>query len=166
MRNLLTVAHITENLPTTINDSYTSPVIFTDGASRFLRFQVMQTLGKRDDSHTFAMSEFQIHEAIIDENESPYYQKDGVKEAFDALLAELQKIRLRISAGSANAEDCNSLRQAIKLAEQALENTTDIIAIDSGRSAMNNAIIYNLAGQRVSKVQKGIYIIGGKKVLK
>ena len=28
-----------------------------------------------------------------------------------------------------------------------------------------NAAIYNLAGQKVSKMQKGIYIVGGKKYL-
>lgn len=30
----------------------------------------------------------------------------------------------------------------------------------------SEADIYNLAGQRVNKAQKGIYIINGKKVLK
>lgn len=33
-------------------------------------------------------------------------------------------------------------------------------------SANNNNEIYNLAGQRVAKAQKGLYIIGGKKVVK
>ena len=30
----------------------------------------------------------------------------------------------------------------------------------------NNEAIYNLAGQRIGKIQKGINIIGGKKILK
>lgn len=40
---------------------------------------------------------------------------------------------------------------------------TDAIKAIAGES--ENAVIYNLAGQRVNKAQKGIYIINGKKVL-
>ena len=43
---------------------------------------------------------------------------------------------------------------------------TGIEAIDNGQLTMDNDEIFNLAGQRVSKAQKGIYIINGKKVLK
>ena len=40
-----------------------------------------------------------------------------------------------------------------------------IRTVDNGQWTMGNAI-YNLAGQRVSKVQQGrIYIVNGKKVL-
>lgn len=39
-----------------------------------------------------------------------------------------------------------------------------IQSIDNGQLTMNNAEIYNLAGQRVNKASKGIYIINGKKV--
>ena len=175
MRNMLPVARITENLPTAISDSYISPVIFTDGESRFLRFQVMQTLGKRADSHIFAMSEFQVHEVIIDEEASPYYQKAGVKEAFDALQTALQTIRPRIGANTASAEDCKSLRQAIEQAEQALENTTDIRNIE--HSTLNiehsDGAVYDLSGRKINvnssmfngQLPKGIYIVNGKKVI-
>lgn len=40
---------------------------------------------------------------------------------------------------------------------------TDAIKAIAGES--ENAVIYNLAGQRVNKAQKGIYIVNGKKVL-
>ena len=168
-RNLLPVARLTENMPTDISDTYVSPVIFTDGASRFLRFQVMQTLGKRADSHIFAMSEFQILEAIIDEAESPYYQKVGVKEAFDSLQAELQTIRPKISANTVSAEDCKSLRQAIEEAEKSLENTTDIKGIYYSQFTTHNEdAIYDLSGRRIihnSQLKRGIYIVNGKKVI-
>lgn len=39
-----------------------------------------------------------------------------------------------------------------------------VTGIDS-MNADNNAEIYNLAGQRVEKMQKGIYVVGGKKML-
>ena len=169
MRNLLPIARLTEDMPTDISDSYTSPVLFTDGDSRFLRFQVMQTIGNRSDSHVFAMSEFQVHNAIINEAESPYYQRPEVKDAFDALMAELQAIRPHIVANSATAEDRQSLREAIERAEQALENATEInsISMGNGQWRMDNEPRYNLAGQRVGKGQlkPGIYIVGGRKLV-
>ena len=42
---------------------------------------------------------------------------------------------------------------------------TGINTIDNGQLTMDNATIYNLAGQRVNKAQKGLYIVNGKKVL-
>lgn len=42
---------------------------------------------------------------------------------------------------------------------------TGIEAIENGEMTMDNATIYNLAGQRVSKAQKGIFIVNGKKVI-
>ena len=163
-RNFLPVARITEGMPKSIDESYTSPVIFTDGSTRFLRFQVMQTIGKRSDSRVFAMSEFQVHQAIIDEAESPYYLRPKVKEAFDALMSELQTLRTRIGANTATADDCLSIRQAIKRAEDALDDATEIKAVPAGALTEDKAI-YNLSGQRVDKPGRGIYIVGGKKVL-
>lgn len=42
---------------------------------------------------------------------------------------------------------------------------TAIEAIDNGDSKMDGDAIYNLAGQRVQKATKGLYIINGKKVM-
>lgn len=163
LTSFLPLARLTENMPSTISESYTSPVIFADDAMRTLRFQVMRTIGNRADSHVFAMSELQVHEAVIDENESPYYQKEGVKEAFDALQAVLKAKRPRIAAGTATNADREALRAAIEAAEQALENATEIKTVYG--SPLKEEVIYNLSGQRVSKAGKGIYIINGKKVL-
>ena len=46
------------------------------------------------------------------------------------------------------------------------DDATGINAIDNGELTIDNAAIFNLAGQRISKAQKGINIINGKKVLK
>ena len=164
-RNFVPVTHLTENMPTTIEETYTSPVIFTDVSSRFLRFQVMETMGKRADSHIFAMSEFQVHGVVIDEEASPYYIKPAVKEAFDALQTEMQAMRSLLISNSATAENRESLRQAIERAEQSLLTADEIKSIIPDLSPRGGAI-YNLAGQRVSKVEKGIYIVNGKKVLR
>lgn len=44
-------------------------------------------------------------------------------------------------------------------------NLDDTDAIGAIKAVNDNADIFNLAGQRVNKAQKGIYIINGKKVL-
>ena len=46
------------------------------------------------------------------------------------------------------------------------DDPNSIETIENGQLKIDNAAIYNLAGQRVSKPTKGIYIIGGKKILK
>ena len=46
------------------------------------------------------------------------------------------------------------------------DDETGIRSIDNGQLTIDDDVIYNLAGQRVNKAQKGIYIINGKKVLK
>lgn len=158
------LVRLTEGMPSSISESYTSPVIFTDSVSRFTRFQVMETIGKRADSHIFAMSEFQMHSVTIDEEASPYYIKPGVKEAFDDLMTAMQTMRALIVANTVTAEDRESLRQAIERAELALQTADELKSITPTLSKSRE--IYNLAGQRVNKMQKGIYIENGKKVLR
>ena len=46
------------------------------------------------------------------------------------------------------------------------DDATGINAIDNGQLTIDNDAIYNLAGQRLQKMQRGINIINGKKVLK
>ena len=46
------------------------------------------------------------------------------------------------------------------------DEATGIDSLDGQRSMVNGQSIYNLAGQRLQKMQKGIYIVGGKKILK
>ncbi len=45
------------------------------------------------------------------------------------------------------------------------DEATSIEAIDNGEQASGKQEIFNLAGQRVNKAQKGIYIVNGKKVV-
>ena len=90
------------------------------------------------------------------------------------MQAELQTMRMRIGAGTASANDCETLRQAIEAAEQALENATGIHAVQ--HSGFNNydkkVEIYDLQGRRIDngkwfkgQLPKGVYIVNGKKVL-
>lgn len=54
-------------------------------------------------------------------------------------------------------------QQGVKLFFNSIED--GIEAIDNGQLTMDNAEIYNLAGQRLKKAQRGVNIINGKKVL-
>ena len=44
------------------------------------------------------------------------------------------------------------------------DTMTGISLTEEGRSQMEDGAIYNLAGQRLSKTQRGINIVGGKKI--
>ena len=46
------------------------------------------------------------------------------------------------------------------------DDATGISLMEEGRSKMEDGAIYNVAGQRISKMQKGINIVNGKKILK
>ena len=46
------------------------------------------------------------------------------------------------------------------------DDATGISLMEDGRSQMEDGVIYNLAGQRISKMQKGINIVNGKKILR
>ena len=160
-------------MPTAINEDYQSPVILTDGGTRNLRFQVMHTFGSRADSHIFAMSEFQVHEVAIDEEASPYYLRPWVKDAFDALQAQMQTIRPLIVGGTDTAEDREALREAIARAEQALQETDAVREIPSAAEREGNTAdrqYFDLSGRRLPQSRTrwpGVYIIrDGQRVRK
>jgi hypothetical protein len=78
-----------------------------------------------------------------------------VKSTFNANLEEGEQI-LRITITGAN---CNIDKIELKCIL-----STDIDEVNAAEQ-MENADIYNLAGQKVDKNYKGVVIIGGKKVL-
>ncbi len=73
----------------------------------------------------------------------------------------------KIAAGKAYVElDGNTgpLVKALLFGEEA-ETAIDNVKANTNTN-VNNAAIYNLAGQRINKLQKGVNIVSGKKVLK
>ncbi|MBQ7461938.1 MAG: DUF5013 domain-containing protein [Bacteroidaceae bacterium] len=81
----------------------------------------------------------------------------------------------KIYSVGANSATINPYRAYIQIAESAPvkalnffvdgdDDATGISTIDNGQLTIDNEI-YNLAGQRMSKMQKGINIVNGKKVL-
>ena len=45
------------------------------------------------------------------------------------------------------------------------ETPTGIGSIDNGKQTIENGTIYNLAGQRISKLQRGVNVVNGRKVI-
>lgn len=45
------------------------------------------------------------------------------------------------------------------------DETDGVEAIENGQLTIDNAVIFNLAGQRLQKLQRGVNIVGGKKVV-
>lgn len=174
-RNFLTIRRLNEDMPQTVSDTYTSPILFTDGNARNLRFQVLRTYGQREDSRVWAMSEFQIHSVVIDEEASPYYQRTNVRDAFDALQAQLQATRNLIADDNATPDDAVALRDAIDRAEEALLNTDGIENDEANGTHGAMATWYDLSGRKVNipslgegrgGLTHGVYIRQGSKPCK
>ena len=70
-----------------------------------------------------------------------------------------------IKAGKAYLENNSNTVPLVKAFNFTEEDVTGIENVNANLN-LNESAIYNIAGQRVNKAQKGIYIINGKKVLK
>ena len=67
-----------------------------------------------------------------------------------------------IAAGKAYLQVSQS---SVKAFNVVFDDATGIQSVDNEQSTIADSAIYNLAGQRLSKMQKGINIVNGKKVL-
>ena len=90
-----------------------------------------------------------------------------------ALNAEADDATLKaaIDAAQAVVDDADATLDDVEAASQALEDavaefngTTGISAVAAAKEQGQE--VYNLAGQRVAKAQKGLYIVNGKKVIR
>lgn len=160
------IKEITEGLPTEISQTYTSPVIFCGQDIRYVRVEVLSTLENRDGGRVFAMSEMQLHPAVVDEEASLYCQRPWVKEAVDDLSTELAVMRTAINAKTVTPEDAERLQAAIDRAEASYLDPTGIEEIKqlehSGEHSNRDKVrCYDLSGRpvlRLEKARRGIYI--------
>ncbi len=72
---------------------------------------------------------------------------------------------VKIPAGKAYLEYTNTGDNAVKGFTFVFDDDATAVEMVNGQSSMVNGPIYNLAGQRIQKMQKGINIIGGKKMV-
>jgi Zn-dependent metalloprotease len=80
----------------------------------------------------------------------------------DIRLASLQAAEDLYGANSVEVEAVGEAWSAVGVDE----NQTGIEMVNGQSSMVNGQSIYNLAGQRLNKMQKGINIVNGKKILK
>ena len=77
-----------------------------------------------------------------------------------------EMLKLRVSATPNFGTTCGKNLTTIKaFTFEFKDEATGISTIENGQWTNDN-VIYNLAGQRLNKMQKGINIINGKKVLR
>lgn len=77
----------------------------------------------------------------------------------------LYNVDSEVTVGAYRAYFTVETSGAVKALNFNFDAVDAIEAIDNGQLTLDNAEIYNLAGQRVNKAQRGIYIVNGKKVL-
>lgn len=158
------VKELTEGLPTETDQVYTSPVIFSGQPVRNVRVEVLSTIENRDNGRVFAMSEMQMHPAVIDESASLYCQRPWVKEAVDALGEELTVMRNLIRTKNATSDDAMRLQEAIDRAEASYLDPTDIH--QPAIAAPFHSGTYDLTGRPIAQPQylrRGLYVRDGKK---
>ena len=80
---------------------------------------------------------------------------DADASTYEAILFAANKAYLPVSTSSDEAANAISLNRG--------EGTT---SIDDARLTIDNVVIYDLTGRRVEKMEKGIYIVNGKKIIK
>ncbi|MBR4534184.1 MAG: DUF3472 domain-containing protein [Bacteroidaceae bacterium] len=166
------ICELTDDFPTEVSETYTSPAIFSGQDIGFIRMECLATLENRDGGRVFAMSELQLHPALVDSTASLYCQRPWVRDAVDALSQEIATMRDHIHAKSATPDDAARLQAAIDRAEASYLDPTGISApwqaFDAGDTAHRNSPysgFTDLSGRRLTTVptRKGIYLHNGRK---
>ena len=137
----------TEDIPvTTESTDYTASNVFGPGTGAAVASETQETVG--DEQHTF-------HNYILNNinGNVGFYKAAGKKVAKNRAY-----IRIDVNIWGSLAKEFISLPGFDD------DDPTGVETIDNGQLTNDNEI-YNLAGQRVNKAQKGIYIVNGKKVM-
>lgn len=160
------VAVLRDDFPTSIKETYTSPIIDFGKTYQYIRFQVDRTHGNRDGgNHIFAISEFNAYAVTQDEARSPYNNSEGVKTAADRLQTVLATVRSALAEDAASIDHLYLLQEAIDELRLALQNAATGVGAPSMPLTSDNQAVYDLQGRRVQRPQKGVYIQGGRKLI-
>ena len=79
-------------------------------------------------------------------------------------LVDSDNVKVKNTRAYFNIPNVSSVKSLMIAFDDDIE--TAISTIENGELRIENAPVYNLSGQRVSKAQKGIYIVNGKKIVK
>jgi hypothetical protein len=144
------VANLSEGFPSSISETYTSPIIPFGKPCQYVRYVVNQTYGNRDgNNRIFAVSEMKVYGASESQENSLYYNNEEVKNAIDTMMNVLDETRAAVKASEASAENYQLLRSAIDEARKVMEGENE----KTGIGALNTSCIYetyyDLQGRRV-----------------
>lgn len=144
------VANLSEGFPSSISETYTSPIIPFGKPCQYVRYVVNQTYGNRDgNNRIFAVSEMKVYGASESQENSLYYNNEEVKNAIDTMMNVLDETRAAVKASEASAENYQLLRSAIDEARKVMEGENE----KTGIAALNTSCIYetyyDLQGRRV-----------------
>lgn len=120
-----------------------------------LRFNVTGTNSGRGYWH---MAEFQLYPLTLNAD----CKNAKVAEAYAEVEKALQAAREKV--GNVTEDDLTALQNAYDEYLKAVETATGISSVVTDAPA--DARIFDLQGRRVQHLQKGIYIVGGKKIVK
>ena len=105
---------------------------------RYVRFDIDHTYGDSPNYGKiyYAISEFQMYPAVLNEEYSQYSYSPGLKEACDALLAQMNHAREAVANNNATQEDYENLAAAIAAVKPLIADTATLYA------AITNANTY------------------------
>ena len=146
--------------------SYASDNIALHRPYTYVRFSIMHTPAEklRNGSPQFSLSEFQMYENVPQET-SERYATPQISDSADQLEALIGETGDALAKGTVTAAQVTALRQATKALSQARREALTPICQPLSPTCRPKAV-YDLSGRRVSRMQRGIYIRNGKKVLR
>ena len=109
-----------------IKDAYSGGIDMGE-PFRYVRFDINDTYGTNlyYGKTIYTISEFQMYPAVLNEEYSQYSYSPGMKEACDALLAQLNHARNAVANNTATQEDYDKLKAAIEAVEPLIADTAD-----------------------------------------
>ncbi|MCH5182427.1 MAG: hypothetical protein J1F06_07305 [Prevotellaceae bacterium] len=109
-----------------------------------------------------SITELRLYSATVD-------PASPIKKVKAATLAELKaqiaSAQARLAAGFATQAQIDALQAALDAFLAELNVVTGAGSISSTQAAAEDVAIYDLAGRRVGKATKGLYVVDGKKVI-
>ena len=162
-----------DGLPEGSGTVYTSPIIESEQAYRYLRFQVMSSTGGEAGGHPiFVIAEFSINHAQLEVTPDKKYPK-VTEELMMGLYNELYDAETLLAKATQSKAQLNTAYEELVAAYNALAEAMGEETIESsieeiimGGNGMGDGKIYDLQGRQINRVTStGIYIVNGKKVL-
>lgn len=147
-----------------VSTTITSPVVEMHKEYTYVRFNVMHTPSEkiRLSAPQWSCAEFNMFKSTLNAT-CDYAVYDNVRDAVDALKELILATQEKLAAGSVKRADVTALNDAIAALRAARENPTAITSLDAEQG--RGAAIFNLQGLRLSRTQRGVNIVNGKKVL-